>query len=52
MVMMVDESAATPGATAGATGSSEAEARVIDAASESGAERSMVPEEQAALPKT
>ena len=52
MVMMANESAATPGATARATGSSEAEARAADVVPESKVERPMVPEEPAALPKT
>ena len=51
MAMMVDESAAMLGATARAAGLSEAEAGVADTMPKSRAERPMVLEEQAALPK-
>ena len=52
LAMMADESAATLGAMAGVTGSLEAEAGVADVMPKSRAERLVVPEEQAALPKT
>ena len=48
LATMVDESAAMPGATARAAGSSEAEARAADAMPESGAERPAILEEQGA----
>ena len=48
---MMDELAVVPGATARVAGSSEAEAGVADAAPESRAEKSVVPEEQAVLPE-
>ena len=47
-----DESAVVLGATVGAAGSLEADAGVADAASESGVEKPVVPEEQAAFPET
>ena len=50
MATVVDKSMAMPRATAGATGSLEVDARVADAAPESGAEKPMVPEEQATFP--
>ena len=51
LLTMVDESAAMPGAAVRATRSSKAEAGAANAMLESGAERPVVPEEQAALPK-
>ena len=48
----VDESAVMPKATARAVGSSEADAGVANAALESGMEKPVVPEEQAAFQKT
>ena len=47
-----DESAAMPGATAGATGSLKVDARVDDSTLESGVEEPVVPEEQRSLPET
>ena len=46
-----DEPAAVPEATAGATGSLEADAGVVDAALESGADKPVEPKEQVALPE-
>ena len=51
LVLTVDEPAAVPRAMAGAAGSLEAEVGVADAVSESRVEKSVVPEEQTALPK-
>ena len=50
LASMVDELAAVPGATAGADGSSEAEAGVADAVLESRVEKPVVLEEQTVLP--
>ena len=52
LATMADESAAMSGTTAGATSSSEVEARATDAVLESRTERPIVPEEQAACPET
>ena len=52
LVSMVDKPVAVPGSTAGAAVSSEVEAGVANAMPESGAEKSVEPEEQAACPKT
>ncbi|XP_066323408.1 uncharacterized protein [Miscanthus floridulus] len=49
---MVDKPVAVPGPTAGAVGSSEAEARAIDATLESRAEKPVVLEEQTTLAKS
>ena len=49
LASMVDEPATVPRATAGAAGSSEADAGVADAAPELGAEEPVEPKEQAAL---
>ena len=51
MAPLADELVAVPGAMAGATRSSEAYARVIDATQESRAEKPVVPEEQTVLPE-
>jgi len=48
----MDESAAMPVAMVGATGSLEVDAGVADAVLESGVEKPVVLEDQAALPKT
>ena len=45
LALMVDELAAVPGAMAGATGSLEAVAGVVDVTPESGVEKPVVPEE-------
>ena len=52
LVPTVDKSAAMPGAMAGATGFSKVDAGVVDAVPESGAEKPVVLEEQAALLET
>ena len=49
---MVDGLAAVPRATAVVAGSSKVDAGVADAVPESGAEKPVVPEEQATLPET
>ena len=49
MASTVDEPTVVPGATAGAVGSSEADAGVADVASKSRAEKPVVPEEQTTL---
>ena len=51
LVTTADKSAATLGATAGATGSSEADAGVTDDVPKSRAEKPVVLEEQASLPE-
>jgi len=52
LASMVDDPTAVPGEMAGAVGSSKADAGVANAMPESGAEKSVEPEEQAACPKT
>ena len=51
MASTADEPAAVPEATAGAIGSLEADAGVVDAALESGADKPVEPKEQVALPE-
>ena len=51
MASTVDGSVMVPGATAKAAGSSRAEAGVAEATPEARAEKPVVPEEQAVLPK-
>ena len=51
MALVADESAAMPGATAGAARASEAVTGVDDAAPKSEAEKPMVPEEPTTLPE-
>ena len=52
MALTMDESTVMPGATAGAAGSSEADARVVDATPKSGVEKLVVPEDQATFLET